>query len=179
MVLFLGWIFSLTRDTISKLFFVILLPSLALSVWFEREHTHHRLDEMLERIEVLQRHITVIITALCDPPVIHELHSQSNPAVPALIADARGSLPVMTKTMPEKLETLNHGMQGVAQPTTTIPEKQKMWEEQSMQGTAQSTETETNPKKGEMLNESMQATVSPATPEPSHDKPLVEIGYTL
>jgi hypothetical protein len=58
----LGWVFSLKRDVIFKLFFTFLLASIPLYLFFEREYRYRlRLDE---RVENLQRYVEVILAFL-------------------------------------------------------------------------------------------------------------------
>ena len=72
----LGWVVSFAWDAIIKLFFALLLASFPLSVWLEREYTHHRqFDDMRERLKALQRHVMVILIALHVQPVNYRLHS--------------------------------------------------------------------------------------------------------
>ena len=52
--------FSFPWEVIFKLFFALLLASFPLSVWFEREDRYrHRLDDMYERLEILQHQVAV------------------------------------------------------------------------------------------------------------------------
>ena len=67
--------FSFSWDVILKLVFTFLLASFPLSVWFERENTYrHQLDDLYEKLEVLQRHIVVIFTTMRVPPVFKNLN---------------------------------------------------------------------------------------------------------
>ncbi|KAF8486452.1 hypothetical protein DFH94DRAFT_184524 [Russula ochroleuca] len=100
--LLLGWIFSFTLDAIFKITFALLLASVPLSVLFERENTHRRLDDIYERIDALQHHVMSL---------------QLNQAMPAVVADVRYSAPIMASVTPANVNMLGQSsMQGVAQP---------------------------------------------------------------
>jgi hypothetical protein len=53
--------FSFNWLDMFKPWFTVLLASIVLYLWFEREHTHRRLDEMHGRMEVLQHRIMVTL----------------------------------------------------------------------------------------------------------------------
>jgi hypothetical protein len=90
--MFLGWIFSLTWIAYSKLFFTLLAASFTIAAF-------------LERIEVLQHHIVILIP-LQVILVIYELNSplQSNPAGPGLLDTARTFFPIAPRRVPSTLE---------------------------------------------------------------------------
>ena len=60
---FLKWIRRSNRDVLSTIFFTILLGSFAWPLWSNLKRLHCRLDDVFEKIEVLQRSIKVVVSS--------------------------------------------------------------------------------------------------------------------
>jgi hypothetical protein len=114
--------FSFTWLDISKHWFTLLLASITSCLWFDRKHTHRRLDELHKMMEAIQYHMVIFIFFTFRWQFTIYTSLQSNPVVPAFAADAGNSLPILAKTTPANWETMAQTMQAIIEPATAEPQ---------------------------------------------------------